>query len=207
MLESKRLQQKPSLVALGGLAGSGKTEVANYLVSELGYKRVKFADPLKDMVRALLPSQEETGISKEEFIEGRFKEKPCMYLGGKTPRHVMQTLGTEWGRDLIDSDLWVDNAYRRINMLLNQNHSVVVDDVRFPNELIMLKRLGALDIWVSRGTDSYAGEHASEVSLSQSAFSVVLKNEGSLDDLKATARKLMIVNIDNYTVDWAWPHA
>ena len=40
------------IIELGGRAGSCKSTVAAHLAAR-GYKRVRFADPLKDMMRAL----------------------------------------------------------------------------------------------------------------------------------------------------------
>ena len=40
--------------------------------------------------------------------------------GGKTPRYLMQTLGTEWGRMMVDGDLWVELCCVRIRWALSQ---------------------------------------------------------------------------------------
>jgi hypothetical protein len=78
------------LIALTGYAGSGKSTLADILACEHGFTVVKFAGPLKAMLRAL-------GLDERE-IEGDLKEQPCQLLAGHTPRRAMQTLGTEWGR-------------------------------------------------------------------------------------------------------------
>jgi hypothetical protein len=58
------------------------------MMSTLGrWRQVKFAGPLKSMCMAL-------GLT-EAHIEGHLKEVPCELLCGQTPRHAMQTLGTE----------------------------------------------------------------------------------------------------------------
>ena len=87
----------PSVIAITGQAGSGKTTIAKHLELEYNYVRVRFAEVLKDMLLAL-------GLTEEE-INGDLKEKPCSLLLGKTPRHAMQTLGIEWGRNLIHPDI------------------------------------------------------------------------------------------------------
>lgn len=115
------------LIAITGPIGAGKTTVAECLVNYYGFTSVKFAQPLKDMLRAL-------GLTEKE-LEGDSKEQPCSLLGGKTPRWAMQSLGTEWGRDLIDPNLWV-NAW--INYA-KQYNKVVVDDARFPNEYGLIR--------------------------------------------------------------------
>lgn len=56
------------IIGFTGLAGSGKSTAALHT----GYTRVRFAGPLKDMMRAL-------GLTEQE-IEGDRKEKPCNLL-------------------------------------------------------------------------------------------------------------------------------
>lgn len=70
------------LVGFCGLMGSGKTFAADYLVEKYGYTKVKFAKPLKDMLRAM-------GLT-EEHIEGDLKELPCDLLDGRTIMGSMQ---------------------------------------------------------------------------------------------------------------------
>lgn len=204
MPELRKLHQKPNIVALGGLAGSGKTELSDYMVGSLGYRRVKFADPIKRMLEELIRYNTGPEAQIDEYTEGSLKEIPTNYLGGQSARYAMQTLGTEWGRQLIDPDIWVDAAYRQINRLVNSNSSVVVDDVRFPNELAMLNKLGALTIWIEREGTIANTDHPSENSVRRSDFSVLIENNGTVEDLERSARELMIVNLDNFNNDWAW---
>ena len=126
----------PRIIALVGNAGAGKSTVADYLMREHGYVLIKFAGPLKAMLRAI-------GLDDEE-IEGSRKEQPCDLLCGKTPRHAMVTLGTEWGRDLIGVDFWAGLWQEEAAMHLNAGHIVVVDDCRFPNEYAAVKEIGGM---------------------------------------------------------------
>ena len=128
----------PSVIALLGNAGAGKSTVADYLIAEHRYKRVKFAGPLKAMLRAI-------GLDDEE-IEGSRKEQPCDLLCGKTPRHAMVTLGTEWGRDLIGAEFWTGLWKEEACAHLNSGWNVVVDDCRFENEMKAAQHLGGV-LW------------------------------------------------------------
>ena len=121
------------VIGLTGKAGSGKSTAAKYLVEEYGYTLIKFADPLKDMLRVI-------GLGHYE-LEGDGKEKPCYLLGGKTPRFAMRSLGTEWGRHTMYQDIWVEAWYRRANEIVQSGGKVVCDDVRFPNEISAVKCL------------------------------------------------------------------
>lgn len=139
-------------VAITGKAGSGKTTAANVLV-RAGWVRVKFADPLKDMLRAM-------GLT-DRHIEGDLKEVPCDLLQGRTPRYAMQTLGTEWGREIIGAGVWTGIARRKIGLALAAGLRVVVDDCRFEDEAQVIRDLGGTILGISR-EGSGAGSHTSE---------------------------------------------
>jgi hypothetical protein len=141
---------KPIIIGLSGFIGCGKTTAAMYLVENHGFKRVRFAGPLKAMMAAL-------GLSQEE-IDGNLKEQPCDLLGGKTPRWAMQSIGTEWGRHMMDENIWV-NAWRRA---CGDYPLIVTDDVRFPNEAEAIKAAGGMLVRVVRHEQKDRLVHASE---------------------------------------------
>jgi hypothetical protein len=123
----------PKIVAFSGPAGAGKSTASEVLEAE-GFERVKFAAPLKAMLRGFY---REIGLPDdmiERKIEGDLKEQPCEHLCGKSPRHAMLTLGTEWGRDLIGSGLWVRAWKTKAKLALKRAAGVVCDDLRFQNE-------------------------------------------------------------------------
>lgn len=126
------------LIGLSGYAKSGKSVVAQRLVNKHGYTLIKFAAPLKAMLRVL-------GLSDRE-IEGDLKELPCPTLGGITPRHAMQTLGTEWGRNSMYKNFWADRARDMVLDVLDHGGKVVMDDCRFANEGEMVKALRG-EVW------------------------------------------------------------
>jgi hypothetical protein len=139
------------IIGFSGRMGCGKTTAAKYLVANYNFRRVRFAGPLKAMMAAL-------GLSQEE-IEGSLKETPCDLLCGKTPRWAMQSIGTEWGRDMIGSELLV-NAWHRARI---GHELVVVDDVRFENEAAAIKSAGGVLVRIRRdNTDDSRLVHASE---------------------------------------------
>lgn len=149
----RALDTPRTIVAFTGLAGSGKSTAAAHLVRRHGYQRVRFAGPLKAMMMAL-------GCTPAE-IDGARKEMPCELLGGKTPRHAMQTLGTEWGRDLIASDLWI-RAWQAAVAKVPAGVPIVVDDCRFPNEGEAVRAAGGVIVRIDRPGAGTASVHASE---------------------------------------------
>jgi len=165
------MKEPPHLIGLTGKAGSGKS-AASSVLTNAGWVRVKMAGPLKDMLRAI-------GLT-DEHIEGDLKEVPCELLGGKTPRHAMITLGTEWGRDMIDGNIWINIAAERIATLLTAGFNVVVDDIRFDNEADTIRNLGGVVVGLHRETD-IAIEHKSENGV---VSDITYRNDGSMAELQ-----------------------
>ena len=164
----------PRVVALTGAAGSGKSTAADYLILRHDYERVKFAGPLKAAMAAM-------GFSQEQ-IEGRLKETPCAWLSFKTPRHAMQTLGTEWGRNCIGEDFWAELWVHHANNTLAAGKRVVVDDLRFPNEAEAVRSLGGVIIKLE-GRGGIAGGHESEKGCG--TWDSTVENDGCVTDLYA----------------------
>jgi cytidylate kinase len=129
------------IIGLTGLAGAGKSVIADVLIREFGFERVKFADPLKNMLRRMLGDMGHIAEDVERMLEGDLKEVPIPELG-VTPRHLMITLGTEWGRDLVRQDLWIQLWAASAERFPR----VVADDVRFPNEVDTIRAQGGV-IW------------------------------------------------------------
>jgi energy-coupling factor transporter ATP-binding protein EcfA2 len=129
------VDNRVSLIAICGRQGSGKTTAAKHL-EKVGYTRIRFADRLKKMLR------EGLGIP-DEYIDGYKKNESCEWLCGRTARHAMVTLGTEWGRRKIHKDIWVMALYRDMKHLINYcgYRKFVIDDLRFLSEEKWLRSL------------------------------------------------------------------
>lgn len=178
------------LIAFIGPAGSGKTTAARTLRDAYAFSLIPLAGPLKLMLHGL-------GLSTEQLY-GSLKEAPCPLLCNQTPRRAMQTLGTEWGRDIIGENIWI-NAWKqkasRYLMLCHEN-KVVVDDCRFSNEAKVIRKMGGLIIEIIRPEldEIETSNHESETLLDINPdLSIV--NEGDIEGLKAMIREL-------YNSDW-----
>lgn len=130
-----------TIIGFTGLAGSGKTAAARRLIEHHGYVRARFAGPLKDMLWAI-------GLTRIQ-LDGDAKDQPCELLGGRTPRYAMQTLGTEWGRDLICPDIWVRTWQASLERL-PPDARVVADDCRFLNEEQAIRASGGHLVRIER---------------------------------------------------------
>lgn len=161
----------------------GKTAAAYMLVKHCGFKRVSFAAPLRDMVRVYL---RHLGYPPEEMaaLLTTRKNRPLIGPGGRAPRYLLQTLGTEWGRTFIDTDVWLDIALYKISRLQTKGYNVVVDDMRFLNEYYALRAAGAETWRIHRPLKDTPETHTSEGGLDRKPFDVQLHNVGSLKDLQ-----------------------
>lgn len=163
----------PPVIAMVGPSGSGKTTAARAVWKNARYDLYSFGTGPKVMLGALYAYM---GLDFDEIrakLHGAAKDQPCDHLGGKTPRHALQTLGTDWGREQIDPDLWVDALDRHIGGLKREKdmagalvigEKVVIDDVRFENEAsFVLDHYGHLVRPVGladEGRDGHVSEHA-----------------------------------------------
>jgi hypothetical protein len=171
----------PRIVGVSGYAQSGKSTVAEFLIDEHGFKRFKFADILKDMLRAV-------GLTEAQ-IEGDQKEVPVDALCGKTPRQAMQSLGTEWGRKVMGDDLWVNLWADRVTQYLagSADARVVVDDVRFPNELHRVLFMRGTVLRIERPGVGATNGHVSETAIDNAPGMIRLLNDGTIDELRTRA--------------------
>ncbi|MGP5518032.1 hypothetical protein ACTXNA_07290 [Psychrobacter celer] len=159
---------KMRLIGIAGKARSGKDTAASYLLNKLGgdWSTASFADPMKAMLNAI-----DVDTSDEA------KDLPSNQYGVST-RHMLQTLGTEWGRDGIGSNFWVDVFARS-----NAGQCVIVPDVRFENEAELIRKHGFLIHMEGRG--GIEGSHISEQTLVVKPGDIVITNNGTLSELYA----------------------
>lgn len=133
---------KPRVIALTGYKGAGKTEVSNLLVAEYGYSATKFAATLKAMLRSI-------GLNNADLEDPLLKESPHDLLCGRTPRHAMVTLGTEW-RDMIHTELWTRLWLKDARWRLDSGAYIVVDDMRFPHEVAAVRAMSGVIVRLDR---------------------------------------------------------
>ena len=199
------------IIGITGRIGSGKDTIANYLTTHHGFKRMSYAEPLKDAIsiifgwdRELLEGATKHSREWREQIDPWWSDR----LGIKhlSPRWVLQHWGTEVCRRAFHNDIWVASIE---NKLRTVKDNVVLSDCRFPNEVDAIKNSGGMSIRVERGEapDWYADAiivnegmnnskhkqarenldalniHASEYSSVGLNYDHVIWNDGTVDDL------------------------
>lgn len=148
------------IVGMCGAAGSGKDTAAQALIEQAGFSKLSYAGKLKSALNLLF------GWDYKMWEDLEWKERPQMKLYGKTPREVAQTFGTDWGRNLVNDNLWVDLCMadaKAESKVFNMDH--VITDVRFPNEAAAIRKAGGILIYVTcadRPTGTTSNEHESE---------------------------------------------
>lgn len=107
-----------------------------------------------------------------------------------TVRRILQWWGTEYRR-AQDPDYWTKAWSRKIEQFdLDQTH-VLIDDVRFMNELSTIKAHGGLIVKIERPGFDGANNHASETSLDDyAAWDETILNDGTLDAFKQKVARL-----------------
>lgn len=205
------------LVGFVGLKRSGKDTAAQALVDR-GWTRMAFADPLKEMAMKLRGVWVEVpeGVHLDAAVP--VMRGSAGYGGGFAQYHdvvealgmeqakdlvpdvrrLLQTLGTDCVRGTFGSEAWAELAEKKIHEALSRGESVVLTDVRFDEELDLVRRLGGITIGVWRGDLDSLGEalesggerscvdtHESETNtyhlLNWCDF--IVCNRGSIDDL------------------------
>ena len=163
------------IIGFTGPAGAGKDLAASMV--PVGH-RIAFADPLYQGLSVML------GIPEAVLRDRSGKERP---LAGfvASPRQLLQTLGTEWGRMCVGRDVWLRVAFWRWEQAAAAGAAViVVPDVRFENEARMIRGQGG-EVWMIHrpGVEPVAA-HESEAGLPLRLIDRLIVNDGTADQLR-----------------------
>lgn len=171
------------IIGLSGYARSGKDTVAELLVLNYEFKRMAFADGIRDALIALNPILHD-GYRLNEIVKMYGWE---VAKSKDEVRRLLQVMGTEVGRKLIHEDVWVWRLFNTIG----DDERIVIPDVRFPNEARMIKERGG-EVWrINRHNHSAVNDHISERAMDNYMFDRVVYNDGTLDDLSDEVFMLM----------------
>ena len=170
------------IIGIAGPAQSGKSTLSNEfrrLIEFRGgeFHEKPFAGPLKAMLAAVGVDISEAG---KNVLDTRFLA---------TPRILMQTLGTEWGRNLSPG-CWL-NVWRS---QLPANGLVLVPDVRFENEVDVIRSMGGRIIHVIRRQTAEMATvpaHQSEAGVKRRKSDIIFRNDRGIEKMAALASQII----------------
>lgn len=163
-------------IGLIGYSQSGKDTIASILVEKYGYTRIAFADKIREFLYDLNPM---VACSPTGYLQDlvnlvgwdKAKQEPQV-------RRLLQDLGVS-ARKNVDENVWVTLALGNIDV----NQRVVVTDVRFENEAMMIKLMGG-QLWrVKRVGVGPINDHVSESEMDGYKVNQIFVNNGSVEDL------------------------
>lgn len=188
------------VIAISGKQGVGKSTIVHKLTDHFSSKNFKvyyrrFAQPLYEMHDVCMKIMKNYG-----------------YDFGKKNGPFLQLIGTEWGRNTVDKNIWVNCLSNWIQQIETTNDMflkdtvVLVDDMRFKNEMemfnnlvsperkVLLVRLECPEEIRKTRAESWreATTHASEIDLDDCIhkFDLVLNNVNQ-DDLNNNINSIL----------------
>lgn len=173
------------LVGLTGKKQSGKSTVSERLVLKWGFIELPLASPLKKMVHSLL---NDLGVSANRRARYEFVDKEALIPEiGVSYRWLCQSLGTEWGRNLVNQDIWKKCLIHSINFFNTYSEqkekNFVIPDIRFDDEAELIRNLGGVIIQINRTDASAQDTHPSETGITLKPDDIRIFNNGTIKAL------------------------
>ena len=169
------------IIGIVGKKHHGKDTIADMFVDRYNFKKISFANPLKEGCRHIF------GLTYEQLY-GDKKDVVDEYWR-VTPRRLLQFVGTELFRNQlsklipdIGSSIWVKCVEKTI--LDNPNTNYVISDIRFQDELDMLKKHNSFIFKVDRPDLSNRDEHISGKGIDEiEGYDKLVLNDSTIDKL------------------------
>lgn len=179
----------PVLIGLHGYQRSGKDTIGDYLEQRHGYQQIALAKPIKEGIYALNPyllsTTGQTRLLQDVVDEYGWEYTKDHPAWGPDYRRLLQRFGTEFGRETLWSDFWLDLAEHNTS---DYAHGVVITDVRFENEAAWVRKKGGTLLNVIRPGHGPKGNHTSE---SPVTCDHTIINDGTVTDLQESVTQLL----------------
>lgn len=177
------------LVSFSGYATAGKDAAADSLVKNQGFIKTFMSKPLATALLTLDPWIKFAGDT-ERYSD--LHKRVGYDESKKNPevRRLLQTLGTEIGRNMFYEDAWLDLVFKEIAELHQEDKDVCLTGVRYPNEIDRVRSAGGITIWIDRPGIEAVNTHSSEHTLAPWDCDIVVINSGTLDELSEKLNKI-----------------
>lgn len=170
----------PLLIGITGPIGAGKSTVASYLEQQYSFCVTAFAEPILDMLGAMV---QHVDVDGAWLIEHDLKEQPMPVLG-RSYRELARSLGEHWGRNHLGARWWVNIVDHKWRQARERGDNLVVTDVRYAGEAAWLRANGGHLVGVQRnGCQFDRRAHESELQASELQPAHHLTNSGSRSHL------------------------
>lgn len=180
------------VIGILGKSGSGKDTLADYILKKISFAKIAFADPMKRFLHS------EFGLG-EELLWGSSENRnkvvgdprdhndfhSYLHSLGIDSRKLLISLGTDWGRDMIDENIWINLSLSHVDRLLSKESNiyyrthgvidislakflgiderkytanpkgVVFSDCRFPNEVESILKNDGVVIKIKRDSEGF----------------------------------------------------
>lgn len=168
------------LYGLTGIKRSGKDTSADYICEKYNFSKLSLADPLKEACRSLFNFTDDQLYGNSKDIVDDFWKI--------APRTAFTYLGTDIFRNdvskvipHIGDNFWVKSLESKI--IANKESNIVVADLRFQNEIDMIKSHNGIVIRVTRPNIDIL-EHESEINNHKlENIDYEVENNGSIEEL------------------------
>ena len=204
------------IIGLTGLAGAGKDTVADTLVTHAGFRKIAFADALRQEVAGAFRLGGYAHILSERITKERplallalwqcqnqdfvnmvsqIEDAPSLYefmRQFRSPRHIMQLWGTEYRR-AQQPNYWSTKVAMQIAAGIAEGEDRwVITDCRFDNEAQAIRSMGG-EVWqvVRPGLVSVEGGHASQTTGDAFEPEAVLHNGSNVPGLMHTTLRAL----------------
>lgn len=192
------------IIGLSGLAGSGKDTVATFIADRHEFVRVSFAGALKDATAAVFSWPRK--LLEGDTTESReWRERVDTYWSAKfgyavTPRTILQQFGTNVCREHLNDNIWIYCVEKKLQENNKNKLNTVITDVRFPNEIKMIKEAGGKCFHIKRGPEPKWWELAKTANALEENF----KNDVMFEGDSAVISNKLEIEYNLHISEWAW---
>lgn len=179
------------IIGITGHARHGKDTVADFIcdITAPYFYKCALADTMKVVAGIIFGWDfDDLYTDKKDTVDPKW---------GISPRHALQSLGTEWGQyKLSEYDSFKEKTGRLLwtRSLLNtigDNENAVIADVRFPHEAEAIKRRGGKIVMIRRPGHPVDMTHDSEKAIEEIKPDYVIRNGFGLTELKVGVEKML----------------
>lgn len=175
------------VILLNGCPGSGKDEIAQYLVRTKGFKTLAFKDQAYKSVYTYYNISEDQYMSV--YNDREQKDQPQEFLGGLSPRKAMQYVVEQVNKPKLGRDYLARATLDQI--LKDSDNDYVVSDLGLDEEEIithyLLQKENYKILEVQRDGCTYTNDTRSR----RLIIDGVILNDGTLEELYNKVDKLI----------------